>query len=74
MIINVSGTPDLSAQNMTVNGIQNTAGQMVASKVLFNFYEDYGTLTLPNVMGGSVWLLSQHGRRCWRRLPATDNA
>lgn len=39
---------------MTVNGIQNTAGQMVASKVLFNFYEDYGTLTLPNVMGGSV--------------------
>lgn len=54
VVINVSGAPGLSNQNMTVDGQQNSAGKTVASKVLFNFFEDAGTLNLPNAMGGSV--------------------
>lgn len=54
VIINVSGTPGLNQTNMVVDGQQNTAGSTVAGKVLFNFFEDASTLTLANVMGGSV--------------------
>ena len=54
VLINVGGTPGLNQKNMLVNGQQNTAGLTVASKVLFNFYGENGTLTLPNVLGGSV--------------------
>ena len=54
IVINVSGASSLSGQNMTVVGQQNVAGQTIGSKVLFNFYQDSGTLMLPNVFGGSV--------------------
>ena len=54
VLINVAGTPGLNQQNMLVNGQQNVAGLSVASNVLFNFYGENGTLTLPNVLGGSV--------------------
>lgn len=54
VIINVSGTPGLNQMNMIVDGQQNTAGSTVASKVLFNFFQNDGTLYLPNVLGGSV--------------------
>lgn len=53
VLINVGGTPGVN-QNMFVDGQQNTAGSTVASKVLFNFYADNGTLTLGNALGGSV--------------------
>ncbi len=54
VIINVAGTPGQNTNNMFVNGQQNTAGSTVASKVLFNFYQDKNTVTLGNSFGGSV--------------------
>jgi choice-of-anchor A domain-containing protein len=54
VLINVAGTPGVNNTNMLVDGQQNTPGSSVASRVLFNFYEDRSTLTLGNVFGGSV--------------------
>lgn len=54
VFVNVAGTSVGMNQSMTVNGKQNLNSVNGPNDVMFNFYQNSGTVTIGNSLGGSV--------------------